>query len=64
MNGEELSLKAFLAGEQELGQGFPHRQLPCSQVQASREDQRRLRVVPRGPVGPRYVEGAATGAQA
>lgn len=35
MSGEELSLKAFLAGERETGQGPPAAAFFCSQIRAS-----------------------------
>lgn len=35
VSGEELSLKAFLAGERETGQGLPAAAFFCSQIRAS-----------------------------
>ena len=44
MGGEELSLKAFLAGEQETGLGVPHWQFFfCCQIRASQEKLERLK---------------------
>lgn len=57
MSGEELSLKAFLAGEQETGQGSPAVAFFCSQIRASGEDLERLRWVPGDPVEARDVAG-------
>lgn len=41
MRGEELSLKAFLAGEQDTGQGVPL--FFCGQIRASQEKLERLK---------------------
>lgn len=57
VSGEELFLKAFLAGEQETGQGSPTVAFFCSQIRASGEDLERLRWVPGDPVEARDVVG-------